>query len=164
MWWPWNSWDDTQVFCWFLNTFTFLQFIILVAVNNQKLCSIFVSKLLDLVTKTMVLWNQDCGSYSFFKREEQNNRTGSQTEQEKPGKHQQCHLSPVLQPVSHCQRNRRNWLMNTGKPPGQKFPLQRAGSTVCWNRQQNETLKDLKTLKLDKIAKRGVKAADDPRQ
>lgn len=107
----------------------------------------------------------ESGSYTFFKREEQNNRTGSQTEQERPGKHQQCHLSPVLlQPVNHCQRNRRNWLMNTGKPPGQKFPLQRAGSTVCWNRQQNETLKDLKTLKLDKTARRGVKAADDPRQ
>lgn len=59
MWWPWNWSDETQVFCWFLNNFPFPQFIIPVAANNQKLCSSFMSKLLDVVVKMMVLWNQD---------------------------------------------------------------------------------------------------------
>lgn len=62
-------------------------------------------------------------------------------------------LSPSL--WARCQRNRRNWLMNTVKPPGQKFPLQRTGSTACWKRHWSDTLKDLKTPKLDKVATRG---------
>lgn len=65
-------------------------------------------------------------------------------------------LSPSLG-QARCQRNRRNWELTEG----QKFPLQGAGSALCWSKHRRETLKGLKTLKSHKSATRGVKVTNN---
>lgn len=170
--------DETQVFHCVLNNFPFPQLIIPVAVNNQKICWSFISKLWDMM-KIMVLWNQDhtqllhsipmgigslgldlvmlwksrlCSHHLLSRRDcmlgisfsaliivdllwrmgtapslkGRSKAIGHALRLNKRGLGNSRNIISRLLTSSlwaRCQRNRRNWLINTGKPLDQNFPL-----------------------------------------